>query len=128
MWVANGKLSVGDVEAKAAGTFDVDQSALANDVLHQVNNTRFCTTNVVHFLALFSYFWWLIMNWKPSKLRFLILLLGICAWHKSFTLQTYKYSVVLTRCENFFKCMKSWNIYIYKHSLLSNLSRYVYLC
>ena len=31
--MANGKLSVDDVEATAAGTFDVDQSALANRVL-----------------------------------------------------------------------------------------------
>ena len=39
--VANGKLSLGDVEATVAGTFDVDQSALANKVLHYVNVTRY---------------------------------------------------------------------------------------
>ena len=42
--VANGKLSLGDVEATVAGTFDVDQSALANKVLHYVNVTRYSET------------------------------------------------------------------------------------
>ena len=42
--VANGKLSLGDVEATVAGTFDVDQSALANKVLHYVNVTRYGET------------------------------------------------------------------------------------
>ena len=55
--VANGKLSLGDVEATVAGTFDVDQSALANKVLHYVNVTRYAETGTYYILALFYQFW-----------------------------------------------------------------------
>jgi hypothetical protein len=55
--VANGKLSLGDVEATVAGTFDVDQSALANKVLHYVNVTRYGETGTYYILALFYQLW-----------------------------------------------------------------------
>ena len=63
--MANGKLSVGDVEAAAAGTFDVDQSALANKVLHLVIATRFCGEALFQFWHFFV----LMGNLKPIHSR-----------------------------------------------------------
>jgi len=48
------------------------------------------------------------------------LLLGICAWHNSFTLQTYKNSVDVHVVRKY-RVLKRIEIYIYKHSLLSDI-------
>ena len=109
--MANGKLSLGDVEATVAGTFDVDQSALANKVLHYVNVTRYSETRTYYILALFYQLWWFKIGSQPSKVNFLVLLLGICAWHNSFTLQTYKNSVDVHVVRKY-SVKKNWNIYL----------------
>ena len=46
--MANGKLSLGDVEATVAGTFDVDQSALANkDLIYFQSSQKKVTKSTV---------------------------------------------------------------------------------
>ena len=81
-----GELSVDDVDALFAGTFDVDQSASANKEFHWQSvfpDVAFLRQIIFwRFLKQIGRFQSAITDYDTILL---ILLLGICRWHKSFT-------------------------------------------
>ena len=67
------------------------------------HSNQILMSSFISILAFFSTNGQFKFNTQPSNVTFLILLLGICAWHKSFTFQTYKSSVDYHVVRNYLK-------------------------